>query len=129
VPPWRRFFFIVESWTLSATHIAHIDQPWAFVFVHTWHAIFHTTHVTIPPPRLVPTCNSALTNAYIRWEQQNADEPLRPAPITIDGIAMTAMRHYNAPPHIKPLLQMFERQFKQVVSIKLRVHQSFCVWW
>ena len=59
-----------------------------------------------------------LSSAYVRWEQQWPNEPLLPALVIIDDIAMTAIRDYNAPPPIKPLLHLFNRKFKSIVSFR-----------
>lgn len=100
--------------------IQHINQQWSYIFIHAWHTVFHDTYITSPTSNLIQTGNRALTNAYVRWEQLWPNDPILTAPITIDGVSMTAMRNYNAPTPIKPILTLFNRSFKNQVSVGSR---------
>lgn len=79
--------------------------------------MFHATHTSQPPANLTQTANHALLRAYERWEQERPNDPLEWTAVTIGGIAMTAIRHYKAPTPFKELLELFNHNFKNVVSV------------
>ncbi|KAG9310619.1 hypothetical protein JVU11DRAFT_9187 [Chiua virens] len=110
-----------SAFPIMVTHILHIDRPWAHVFLHTWHMVFHDTHTSHPPSRLTHFTNRALSSAYVRWEQLRPSEPLKMVPITINGIVMLAMQQPTNASEIinglKEALNLFNTSFKDVIKL------------